>query len=306
MIRNSLFIILFGFLLLYPLVTQGVVLYLEPSTGNYQPGDTFGLEIKIDTEGECINVIEGNLKFSQDILKGVDFSRGKSIITLWVKSPEINQESGLISFSGGIPNGYCGRVPGDPGVSNLLGKIIFRVPEMIIGKPDENLAEIKFLDTCQVFLNDGKGTEAGLNTKGAIFNILTEKLEVPSKDEWQEEIKKDNTPPEAFKAEIGRDPAIFEGKYFITFSTTDKQTGIDHYEIKEGKRDWQVVISPYVLENQRLTNDIWVKATDKADNERIEIVKASREPIWKYVFYGILALIILLVIIKLGKKIKKS
>ena len=170
----------------------------------------------------------------------------------------------------------------------------------------KNLAEVKFL-SCRVLLNDGKGTKAELTTQGASFEILS-KLESSlesSKDEWQEEIKKDNIPPEPFNIEISQNPAIFEGKYFITFSTTDKQTGIDHYKIKEGKRDWKIAVSPYVLENQKLTNNIQVKAADKAGNERIEVVKAFRKPFWKYILYGGLFLILLLIIIIVIRRTKK-
>jgi len=303
--KNFYFLIIVFVFLTFPLITEGAILYLEPSSGQYQPGDTFLVEIKIDTEGECINVIESNLKFSQDILKAVDFSQGNSIITLWVKSPEINQESGMISWSGGIPNGYCGRVLGDPKTSNLLGKAIFKVPEMMVGESGK-LGEVKFLGSSQVFLNDGKGTEAKLIIRGAIFNILTEKLELPPKDEWKEEIEKDDIPPESFNIEISRNPAIFEGKYFITFSAVDKQTGIDHYEVKEGKRDWKIIASPYVLENQKLTDNIQVKAVDKAGNERIEIVKAPKKSVWTYILYGGLFLILLLIIIKVSRKVKKN
>jgi hypothetical protein len=255
------------FCLLIPLGVKGAILYLEPSSGEYQPGDTFLVEVKIDTEEECINTVEANLSFSQDILKAVDFSQGDSILTLWVKSPEINQEKGEISFSGGIPGGYCGRIPGDPGASNLLGKIVFRIPGMMVRELGENIAEIKFLDTSQILLNDGLGTKAKLTSQEASFEILS-KLE-PSKDEWKEELGKDDIPPELFEIEINQTPTIFEGKYFITFSTTDKQTGIDYYEVKEGDRDWQEVESPYLLEDQDLKSIIKVKAVDKSGNERI-------------------------------------
>jgi len=264
--KNTIILLIIGFAL-FPVITFAAILYLEPSSGEYQPGDTFLVEMKIDTEGECINTIEANLSFSQDILKAVDFSQGKSIITLWVKSPEINQEKGEISFRGGIPGGYCGRIPGDPEASNSLGKIIFRIPGMIVGELMESSAEVKILDTSQVLLNDGLGTKAKLTTQGANFKILS-KLE-PSKDEWQEELEKDNIPPEQFEIEIQQTPAIFEGKYFITFSTSDKQTGVDYYEAKEGKRNWQIAESPYLLEDQSLQSIIKVKAVDKTGNERI-------------------------------------
>jgi len=118
-------------------------------------------------------------------------------------------------------------------------------------------------------------------------------------------MKKDNILPESFKVEISQNPAIFEGKYFIVFSTTDKQSGIDYYEIKEGKKNWKIAVSPYILENQKLTSDIWVKAVDKAGNQWIEIIKATRKSIWQYILYTVLVLIGLLIIIIVGNKIKK-
>jgi len=280
-------------LLLVASYTEAAKLYLEPAEGNYQPGDTFLVEIKIDTEGECINTVEANLSFSQNILKAVDFSQGNSILTLWVNPPSIDQQSRLISFVGGIPGGYCGRVPGDPGVSNLLGKIIFRIPGMMVGEPGENLAEVKFLDTSQVLLNDGFGTKAKLTTQGAIFKILSEPGTL--KDEWQEVIEEDNIPPEPFKIEVHQEPLIFEGKYFIIFSTTDKQTGLDYYEVKEGEREWKEVESPYLLEDQALQSIIKVRAVDKAGNERIAEyvppVKPKPFPYW---------IIILILIVAVG------
>lgn len=278
--------VVFIFLFLGFNLCQAVVLYLEPSNGNYQLGDTFLVEIKIDTE-ECINIVKANLSFPQDILDAIDFSQGESILTLWVKSPTIDQSKGEISFIGGIPGGYCGRLPGDPGVSNLLGKIIFKVLEI----KENQQAEVKFLDTSQVLLNDGFGTPAKLTTEGAVFNTLAEKLEIP-KDEWQEVIKNDLIHPEPFEIEIHQDPLIFEGKYFIVFSTTDKQTGIDHYEVKEGKKDWEEAESPYLLKDQSLKSIIKVKAIDKAGNKRIaEYIPAMKPfPYW----------IIILILIGIG------
>jgi len=241
-----------------------VVLYLEPSEGQYYQGDTFIINLKIDVEEECINTVKADLIFSQDALEAVDFSRGKSILTLWLEEPKINREKGIISFIAGIPGGYCGVIPGDIGESNLLGKIIFQAKEI---SGEQFSAEIKFLDDSQVLLNDGLGTPAELKTKEANFMVLSGKGEVPI-EEWKEKLEKDNIPPEPFEIKITRDPDIFDGKYFIVFHTTDKQTGIDYYEIKEGKADWQRGESPYLLRDQKLTGIIKVRAVDKAGNER--------------------------------------
>lgn len=279
---------------------KAAVLYLDPANGQYNSDDTFIVVLRIDTEKECINTIEANLKFPQDILEAVDFSQGKSIISLWIKSPVIDQKSGLISFSGGIPGGYCGIIPGDPGETDILGEIIFKVPDSLNGN---KTAEIIFLENSQVLLNDGLGTPAQLKNMGAVFNLLSEKTEAP-KREWEENVSKDNILPEPFQIEVNRNPAIFEGKYFITFSTADKQTGIDHYEVKEGKGDWNRATSPYLLEDQKLKSIIEVKAIDKAGNERISEYIPPKRPI--YIWIIIISLFVLAGIFFFAKKYKKS
>jgi hypothetical protein len=324
-LKIKLLLLVTGCLLL-PIGVGATVLYLEPSTGEYQLGETFIEEIRIDTEKECINAVGVDLSFSQDTLEAVDFSQGNSILTLWVKTPSINQESGLISFAGGIPGGYCGEVPGAPAESNLLGRIIFKVKdiegltleEARFGE-EQPWARIKFLDSSQVLLNDGKGTPARLTKKGAVFAIsareITEKLRaVIGPDIWQQELEKDNIPPEEFLPEITRDPAIFEGKYFLTFSATDKQTGVDYYQVSEQKRiafivlgreEWKEAKSPYLLEDQGLRSIIKVKAVDEAGNERIEVIipKVGWQDILPWV---ILVLIVGVVIWWIVRKCRKK
>lgn len=283
-------LIILSFYLFIPSLAKGAMLYLEPASGQFQPGDTFMVDLKIDTEGECINAVEANLKFSNSVLKAVDFSRGESILNLWVKNPEINQGQGLVSFSGGIPGGYCGRIPGDPGESNVLGRIIFKIPGMTVREAGEdskeNLTEIKFLENSRVLLNDGLGTEADLKTKGTLISIQPETGLVATEDEWRKELLSDNVPPEPFKIEIGKDPSIFDGRYFIVFSSADKQSGLDYFEVKEGKNDWKKAQSPCLLEDQSLKSIIKVKAVDKAGNERItEYMPSMAKPFpwWKII-----------------------
>jgi len=287
-----------------PLFAQGAMLYLEPASGEYQPGDTFIVEARIDTEEECINTVEANLNFPQDILKAVDFSQGKSILTIWVKPPTIDQNAGLISFSGGIPGGYCGRIPGDPGVSNLLGRIVFQVRETDAKLEHETDAKVKFLDSSEVLLNDGFGTPAKLNAQGVVFTILPQK-EGPTREEWQKELIADTIPPEPFAIEIHQYPLIFEGKYFIIFSTTDKQTGLDYFEVKEGKKDFKKASSPYLLEDQALGKKIIVRAYDKAGNYREAEIKPSYKITWKDGLYLILILVGIGAIWWILKKTKK-
>lgn len=262
------------------------------------------VEIRLDTQGEIINAVRASLEFPPDILKVEDFSKGNSVLTLWPREPVFGREIGLISFSGGVPGGYWGK-------DGLLGKIIFQAHQASL-IATQSIANIKFLEDSTVLLNDGLGTEASLTTKGAVFEILTEVGE--RKNPWQEEIEKDDVLPEPFKISLSQSPSIFDGKYFITFSTVDKQTGIDHYEVLEmkplglpwKKEEWKLTTSPYVLENQELTSDIKVKAIDKAGNYWMETLEAQNKPKTNYLIYVGLGIILMLVVVILWLILRKK
>jgi hypothetical protein len=129
-------------------------------------------------------------------------------------------------------------------------------------------------------LNDGRGSPALLLTAGA--DIVIKKSDGTVKNEWLDEVHADTTAPEFFSVQTYRDPKIYEGKYFLAWSTTDKQTGVDHYEVLETdpgrfgffrnigtKSHWMIATSPYILSDQFLRSKIMVKAIDKMGNERI-------------------------------------
>lgn len=269
----------------FPLIVSAAEIYFESGNSEYHTGDVFIVKIKIDTEGECINTIEGFLRFTKDSFEAIDFSSGESIIGLWLEQPEINQEKGLVHFVGGIPGGYCGRLPGDPGETNIIGKVILKVKDSS-GKT----GKITFGDDSRVLLNDGLGTPIEFSQKEVNFVILPGQTSSP-KTEWQTELENDKIGPESFEVEIREDPSMFDGKYFIVFSTADKQTGVDHYEVKEGNGDWKVVESPYLLENQSLGSIIKVKAVDEAGNAIIAEHPAQKKPFP----YWIVVLVILLI-----------
>jgi len=270
--QKLIFILLlstFGFLFFNPFSTLAAELYLESSEHNYYINETFVVDIRINVKhGENINAIEGFIEFPNDILNVKDFSTGNSILT-FIEKPMINNEKGLISFTGIIPGGYSGRVSGDPGQSNLLGKMIFYTTST-------GSAQVIFQDDSRVLLSDGEGTPAKLITGRLILEVeLPQKIQL-QKDEWQEELEKDKIPPEDFKPEIIK----INNKYYLAFSTKDKNSGIDHYEILEkgsgvamGKlflgQNWTEKESPYLLKDQSLSSNIEVRAVDKAGNERI-------------------------------------
>lgn len=277
---------------------QASTLLLTPAEGEFGAGDSFAVEVKIKTDtNECINVVEATIDFPKDILAVKDFSTGNSLLSLWIKNPTAKDISGInnsgqLTFAGGVPGGYCGKIPGDPGDSNILGKIIFDVIAPGITEGSFKIASVNLSPENTVLLNDGLGTEAKLMQENANFKIVSTRQK--QGNDWEEELKQDKTMPESFVIEVNRDPKIFENKYFAIFSTMDKQTGIDHYEILEirpgeyaqenisfvdiinllfGRTNklpavWKTASSPYLLNDQALTSIIKIKAVDKAGNER--------------------------------------
>jgi hypothetical protein len=294
--KRAIKIFIFAGLLAVPsFAAQAATLYFTPSSGSYGYGDVFAVDVKIDLDSgdECINTVQGVIGFDNDYLEIVDFSGGESILSLWIDLPKtgdmqnINHEK-VIKFTGGTPGGYCGKIPGDPGDSNIIGKIIFKVNNFKADAVPKPTARLFFMDSTQVLLNDGLGTEAPLVLKEATFTITEQQAE--QKKEWDSLRNDDAVPPEPFVIEIQRSQEMYDGKSYLVFSTTDKQSGIDHYEVletkfedggsgqswlswfksKKAKPEWKPASIPYILEDQTLSSNIKVRAIDKAGNERLE------------------------------------
>lgn len=271
------------FLVPFPQAAYAAMLYMDPSEAHTFRADTVTVAVRIDTDdGECINTADVVVQHDPSII-AVDVSRGDSILSLWVEDPIINPEAHTVTFAGGIPNGYCGRVPGDPRLSNVIARIVFQVPGFSVGGGDTKEAEISFAPETRILLNDGLGTEAPLKVFGAKI-ALDDKAGIAISDTWSQAVQNDTLPPSPFSIELVQNDEVFGGNYYIVFSTTDKQSGIDHYEVLEEPiqelslfkwgipdRAWTNAKNPYVLIDQNLKSVIRVKALDKAGNERIAI-----------------------------------
>lgn len=257
-------------------------LYLEPDVGRYGPTDTFVLNVRLDTEGECVNAAEVELTYPKNVLRAVDFGRGGSILSLWVHAPELDTDAGVVRFAGGIPGGYCGRVPGDPSLSNILGKVVFTVISA-----EARTADIAVTSASTVYLSDGLGTVLEPTVRGAKITIAPTSTGVPNP--WISEVEDDTIPPDPFLVEVQSTRGVYGGKYYIVFSTIDKQSGMDHFEIFE--RDaWKTIESPYQLRDQFRVDDIKVRAIDKAGNERLGDFEKDSVPVRQFSLYDYLLL----------------
>lgn len=364
------FCLIFIFLFL-PLLTQAAILYVSPQNRSVHQGDTFIVDVKLNTEGKNINVVNTHLKFSSSLMVK-KFIKGNSPLTIFITKPKIKNEE--ISFSGGCPNGFNG--------DKLLARIIFLARS--IGKGD-----ISFASDSSVFLNDGRGTLGQVRYKNGRYMIIRKQKDLPiitskthpdqnkwyknrivqlhwnlvdgakyswtlSRNElsepdniadkpkpkkgidfwmgameynltkegdgiyyfslrqklpnqnWSKQVSRfrimiDSTPPEIFEPRIGKDKSVFGGRYFLSFFTKDKMSGIDHYEVSEipylslNKTDrWKTEKSPYLLKHQIMGDIIKVKAVDMAGNERIVEIKPFHKIKWMIKIFLLIVLVVII------------
>lgn len=227
----------------------------------------FTTTLTVDTENEEINALEGVVSVSSS-LQNLNAQNGNSVIPIWIERPEY--QNGKIRFSGIIPGGFNGK-----------GKL-FEIQH------PENPANFFELTSVRIFLNNPNG-ELTTTTSHAVVYQKQQKSEVI-----------DIYPPERFKPEIVSDQGIENGKYVLVFSTTDKGSGIDKYQIMEKgageNSNWEDAESPYLIKDQSLESDIYVRAVDKSGNFIVSYLPAQNKTFSAQKLLWLIPLLLLLLI----------
>lgn len=280
--NNKYILLIPCLLLLVACNAQAAQLYFKPETFTLGVGDTARVEIFLDSP-ENVNALEGVIKFPTETLEVKDVNDGNSIVSFWITRPKA--ENGEISFAGAIPGGY-------PAFNGKLFSIEFLAKKT--GKATIGI------QNAQALLNDGKGTPAQLSLKTLVVNVSSKPTGAMTTE------IQDITLPESFKPIIAKDPNLFDGKYFVSFSTQDKGSGIDYYEVVEGRgffqpnpENWQRGDSPQVLRDQELRSWIFVKAVDKKGNERLAVLPPINIPIYQKLLTILIGPIVIVIILVL-------
>lgn len=233
-------------------------------------GQTFEVGVFLNTTEEAVNAVEASITVPDDVLVIKDIREGNSFVSLWLEKPAI--EKNTVSFAGIMPGGYNGNE------AYLFSMILEAVkPGTVVIQSEQE----------QILLHDGDGNSAQL--AHAPLTLTVKEAGVTS----QYMPAADSVSPESFVPEIGQDPSLFEGKWFVAFTTQDKQSGVAHYDLWESKRayseerlarkmrvTWREVQSPAVLEDQALQSYIYVRATDKSGNIRIAQISPMHPLPW--------------------------
>jgi hypothetical protein len=232
-----------------PCRSFAAVMTLQPALGDPQ-----AITVQLDAQGKSINAVQAHFTFDTNSFYVSNINTGGSIVSLWIDPPVFSNTAGTVDFAGIIPAGE----------STSAATIITIV---IVPKAVNSSGDFIF-GSGQVLLNDGKGTPATFSVVSNPFPLVGEKTASTTVD---------TQPPDPFTPQIAQDPNVFNGQYFLVFSTTDQQTGIDHYDVLEvpagtiisPSSPWQSGTSPYLLKDQALSSDIYVRAVDEAGNFRI-------------------------------------
>lgn len=264
--------ILFAFSLglILPQMVFAAQMFFDAKVAQVQIGEKFEVNLLVNAEQESVNAFEGKIMFSSDMLDLKEIRDGNAIVNFWIEKPK--SQDGAITFSGVTPGGFNG----------VRGSIL----SAIFAAKKQGFAKFEVNDA-RVLRNDGTGSAATLTITPFEISVSSgAPVAMPAPTEV-----KDNEKPESFIPEIAKDETLFNGRRFIVFATQDKASGIDHYEIKESRQmilsifqKWTSVESPYVLADQELRSFVWVKAVDKAGNERIMKI-APRNPLAWYENY---------------------
>lgn len=271
----SIFGFVFGFLF-FGVNQASAKVTIEARPATLYASVPFQIPIVISAT-ESVNALEGEIIIPAGV-KVSGLSDGGSVVSFWIEKPEL--KNNRIRFSGIIPGGVKG--------SNL---ILFTIR----GVAEETRNFSFRAENLTALANDGKGGSVPITYTEKTFQVLPlgPNTQIPL-------VEKDITPPSTFFIQIGRDESLYEGKSFAVFETTDKESGISHYELahsfwplerSEKKLSWQKTENPLILSENFWPKYIYIRAVDFEGNTKVAILSPQKSD-FKYLGFFLLVMII--------------
>jgi len=294
-LKNHLLVILIVFVTFF-VITPVFAAKFFASVNNpvLELGEFTQVNLFLDTQSVELNALEGYITYSSDLLEIKEITYGQSVINYWIEKPH-NTENGKIFFSGITPCGFNET-------SAPLLSLVFQTKNL-------GQAEITFEKT-KALQNNGYGTQVKNTNK-----VLSLKIQPRLQGSDLQNVYKnlDQTPPEIFEPLILEDNNIALGKKVLIFDTLDKDSGVAQYEVLEEKiarifgwefkiGRWAPAQSPYLLKDQKLKSNIYVKAIDRAGNYYTASILQAQSPSWYTDFnFWVIIIISILLLYLLGR-----
>lgn len=286
--KGILSVLLLSIFISFP--TSAATVMTQPSEIRLGVGQEMLLDVILRPEGEDVNALEGSIVVPQ-ALEVTQIRDQDSLVSLWIERPQVN--NGRVTFSGVIPGGY--RYPHA------------KVFSVVVRAKEASEGGVLVLEGWRVLRNDGQGSAISLSLSPPPIHIAADTM--PSVPPVASLV--DTEAPEPFTIQLTQDPNVFDGQWFIVFSTLDKGSGIDYYDVREelyGKGEWVRAESPYVLKDQSRTRTISVRAVDRVGNERISVMRAPIAPppvpVSPYLLWIILAILFLSIGFVIARRVR--
>ncbi len=211
---RKLFFILFILILPFVIASsaQAASLYLSPPSSTFMVGDTFSIEVKVNSGGEKINAVEATLVFNPEQILVKSFSKTDSIFSLWITEPTFSNSDGNIVFVGGTPTAFTGT-------SGTILTITFEA------KASASV-QVGF-SSGSVLAADGKGTNILGDMSGGVYTLKSKIITPPAKE----------VPPESEYIPPGTPGAAPGGP--VLFSTSHSNPN-DWYSNNEPEFSWKL------------------------------------------------------------------
>ncbi len=248
----------------------------------------FYVDVAIDPQGVPINGIQGSVSFSKDTLSFVRAETGTSVINYFIDPPTVHGNT--VTFSGIVVGGFNGLIDPFDQTHTSPGSIVRLVFAGIApGHAVISTSNVIATD------NDGKGTIE--NVSDGSVSLVVSDLVTPS------QYTTPDTVPPTLSASVVTDPNLYNGKYTLIFTATDKESGVDHVQLQEGNAPWVTIQSPYLLHDQSRKSILSLRAYDVAGNVTTVTIatQTTSVPVSFMLIMAILAIIITYVIYEKNK-----
>jgi len=258
--------------------------YIDTSHSDFFVGDTILFSVRVDSLNKNINAVEGSVMLD-DVTGSVsliDINTSGSKFSLWPLEPLPSDDNTSISFAGGTPLGL-----------NSKNTIIFNIVLKLQKEGHVTLAPNDF----SVYLHDGKGTKDEVHVKNLVIDVLPKKPDAQSVDDWNNITSNDTTPPQPFEIYLGQEGSVFDGKKFLSFSTTDEQSSVAYYEVIEGDLPPVQSSGTYILQEQHTSAKVTIIAYDSAGNARESIYSYIYSPTPYTVSYPRIIIMVIIIIL---------
>jgi hypothetical protein len=137
---------------------SAAILYTMPEVQQVEPNDTLTLDVRLNSQNDTVNALQARVLYDPSAMEVLEVSKAGSFLVLWTEEPKVDAKVGVVTFSGGTPNGsYV--------VNGRLVTITFRSKQL-------GSTNVLFdAGTSGVYRNDGFGTKVALTVKPATVNV---------------------------------------------------------------------------------------------------------------------------------------